>query len=224
MTAFSGLPDCHPVPSFALHLRLTFPELPAGLTSIVNQAVVPKVAQILAGMASSSTVATFLVQLFASVYVNVNVNASAGGGSTVGKKIAKTRRQSRTEHAVHAHAPRKPAAHARRYPPAPMPARVPTFLVSARTRAPRQISKYTKTAWKTVHARKSNFVAHSHTPNNPNRQRHAIESSRQERTGIIVLFLPDDACIRLLRPATVLATTRPRASRPLLTRNPLLPY
>ena len=84
MTAFSGLPDCHPVPSFALHLRLTFPELPAGLTSIVNQAVVPKVAQILAGMASSSTVATFLVQLFASVYVNVNVNASAGGGSTVG--------------------------------------------------------------------------------------------------------------------------------------------
>ena len=62
------MPDCHPVPSFALHLRLTFIELPAVLTSIVNQAVVPKVAQIKQHgikQLSSSTVATFLVQLYA---------------------------------------------------------------------------------------------------------------------------------------------------------------
>ena len=46
MTAFTGLPNCHPVPSFALHLQFTFIELPASLMSIVNQALVPKAALI----------------------------------------------------------------------------------------------------------------------------------------------------------------------------------
>ena len=131
------------------------------------------------------------------------------------------------------HAPRK-QAETRRYPPAPsMPARVyyrldfsgSSPLLPARAHhAPRQISKYTKSGMENGPMLGSQTSLRTHTPNNPNRQRHAIESSRQERTGVIVLFLPDDACIRLLRPATVLATTRPRASRPLQTRIPLLPY
>ena len=46
MTAFSGPLNCHPAPSFALDQQLMSIELPAGLTSIVNQAVVPKAALI----------------------------------------------------------------------------------------------------------------------------------------------------------------------------------